>query len=156
MKRVYIDLDGTLADDRHRKHLAFEKRWAEYFADDAILADPVWDEGYVLMTDLMTHADKPQLVYLTGRRIDTMPATIEWLQKNGFPVLPLIMKPLDEISFTPQWKAEELARAIEKLGAGNVTLYDDDPAVIARVQKICGEEAATHCTWNPPWDQVSA
>ena len=43
MRKIVFDLDGTLADNKHRTHLAEAKMWREYFAacDKDIPIEPV-------------------------------------------------------------------------------------------------------------------
>ena len=36
MKLLILDIDGTLADNSHREHLAEEENWDEFFSPDLV------------------------------------------------------------------------------------------------------------------------
>src|SRR4051812_41343002 len=71
-----IDLDGVVADVRHRlHHLDLRPRdWAAFFG--GIPDDPVLPEGLAVVERL---ADDHELVYLTGRPERTRADTEAWL-----------------------------------------------------------------------------
>lgn len=147
MKLVLFDIDGVLADDRHRQHHALAERWSDYFADDVMMFDPVWKQG----DDLMHQAlhDGYRIGYCTGRREDTRRVTEAWLTINSFPVdlIPLYMKPLSGKTKTPVYKAATIETLMNTDGL-EVILYDDDPDVCAEVNRACGSGTAIHCTWH--------
>ncbi|MCZ4119200.1 phosphatase domain-containing protein [Streptomyces sp. H39-S7] len=77
-----FDLDGTLADTRHRLiHLERRpKDWAAFFAgavDDAPLA-----EGVALALETAVACD---IEYVTGRPERCRRDTVEWLERHGLP-----------------------------------------------------------------------
>jgi len=84
-----IDLDGVLADVRHRlRHLESKPReWDAFF--DGIPDDPVLTEGRAVVERLAADHD---LVYLTGRPERTRPATEAWLARHRLPRGELIMR----------------------------------------------------------------
>jgi hypothetical protein len=84
-----IDLDGVVADVRHRlSHLQTRpKDWDAFFG--AIPSDPVLPEGLAVVERL---APDHELVYLTGRPERTRPSTQAWLEANRLPHGRLIMR----------------------------------------------------------------
>ena len=90
---VVLDIDGVLADVRHRlHHLASRpKDWDGFFAaakDDDVLA-----VGAEFARQATTTHD---IVYLTGRPERLRAATQGWLDKHGLPPGPLIMRGNDD------------------------------------------------------------
>jgi FMN phosphatase YigB (HAD superfamily) len=155
MKRALalFDLDGTLADDRHRQHLAMADDWTNYFAYEAMVLDEIWAQGRDLFEQAV--AAGTEIGYLTGRREDTRPGTEAWLAANGFPfqqgtsvrMKPKLMPGQDREQLrTAVFKAELIQKLAEEGWA--VTLYDDDPEVCAVVNDRCGDGTAVHCTWH--------
>ena len=133
-----FDIDGVLADDRHRQHHAIARNWGDYFS--LMHADGVWAQGRELYDNAMLLGW--DVCYLTGRREDTRDMTLEWLKRRKFDhKLPLHMRPFEERMPLAQLKAgilDQLAPLYEK-----VVLYDDDPAVIEAVGA-----RGFHCTWH--------
>ena len=84
-----IDLDGVLADVRHRLHFleSKPKDWDGFFA--GILDDPVLPEGRAVVERLT--ADH-EVVYLTGRPESTRRQTEAWLERHELPRARLIMR----------------------------------------------------------------
>ena len=85
-----IDLDGVVADVRHRLHHVSGSRrdWDAFF--DGISADPVLPEGRAVVDRLATDHE---IAYLTGRPERTRDATEDWLARHGLPQGQVIMRP---------------------------------------------------------------
>ena len=146
-KLALIDIDGVLADERHRTPFAEQKEWNRYFAPEMVIADGVWREGRALVNSLV--AEGWEIAYLTGRREEIRNVTEQWLDSHQFPWGRLVMRPLPNGSGKvplPQFKANVM-KTLPPLW-DEVVLYDDDPAVIALVQKELGKDKAVHCTWH--------
>lgn len=84
-----IDLDGVLADVRHRLHFleTKPKDWDGFFA--AIPHDDVLPEGRAVVDKL---AGDHEIVYLTGRPESTRRDTEAWLERHELPRAKLIMR----------------------------------------------------------------
>lgn len=84
-----IDLDGVVADVRHRLHFLSNGRkdWDGFFA--GIPADPVLPEGRAVVDRLV---GDHEIVYLTGRPERTRRETQDWLNRHGLPQGRLIMR----------------------------------------------------------------
>ncbi len=134
---ILLDIDGVIADDRHRVHYALAKEWYDYFA--RIEDDSVWPQGFELYAAGV--AAGWEVGYLTGRREDLRDGTRRWLAEHGFDSdLKLYMRPVDDRRPLAELKAHFLQR--EVLLWEEVRLYDDDPEVI----RLAGEHGR-HCTW---------
>lgn len=153
-----VDLDGVLADDRHRIQYAIDKDWDEYFLPERILADDPWPEGQEMVARLVAEGFVVQ--YLTGRWSSLRTVTEEWLDRNGFPMRRLTMREplwhpqnLSEHGGWPsmrlgEFKVDYIARMRQSGGYDAIHMYDDDPNVIEAVQAHFGSESGTLCTWS--------
>lgn len=144
-----LDIDGVLADDRHRSHHAQEKRWGQYFHPENVANDTVWEEGRILVRSLLEAGF--DFVYLTGRSDDLRDVTWRWLVLNGFPEGLLLMRPpYAQTKGTKRPVLAEFKRDIlaDLIQSRTVVLYDDDPEVIRVAREAFGHEIAVHCTWH--------
>lgn len=145
MKKIAMfDLDGVLADDRHRVHYALNLEWFKYFDPANVAADPVWSQGERLL--FMMQSLGWEIGYMTGRRESLRKTTTEWLEANGFPEGTLYMR---GPGFLHQRLAEVKALWLRDFqDTSAVVLFDDDPEVVAEVRRQYGYGAARHCTWH--------
>jgi hypothetical protein len=120
-----IDIDGVVADTRHRLHLIQGKprRWDEFFA--AAAEDPPLAEGVALVRELATDHD---VLWLTGRPERNRRLTATWLAAQGLPAEPLLMRPDRDFRPGRLTKRDELRTLRGKRDIGIVV--DDDPDVI--------------------------
>ena len=142
-----IDLDGTVADARHRLHLiadpgggATHEQWVHFF--DAAADDPPLPDGVRTAQHL---AESNDVVWLTARPERIRALTEQWLTDHHLPAGRLLMKPADDKRPARTFKIDEMRRlAIDH----EITLVvDDDPRVIALAQ---AEHLPTlHAQWVP-------
>ena len=126
-----IDLDGVLADVRHRLHFleSSPKDWAGFFA--GIPDDPVLIEGRAVVDQL---AGDHELVYLTGRPETTRGDTEAWLERHGLPSAKLIMRrPRDRRPARITKPA--LLRDLTADGRRVAVVVDDDPQVCDALER---------------------
>jgi hypothetical protein len=122
---VVLDIDGVLADVRHRlHHLARRpKDWDAFFT--AAPADPPLEVGPAFArTAASTHV----VVYLTGRPERLRSDTQEWLRRHHLPAGRLLMRPDGQRKPAALVKLEHLHRLRQELRVE--LLVDDDPTVI--------------------------
>jgi hypothetical protein len=81
MKVFIVDIDGTIADNKHREHLIKEAGWDAFF--EACDKDKPIEHMRVLLAALCEHAE---IIYVTGRPERMREKTIYWLLTYGFPV----------------------------------------------------------------------
>jgi hypothetical protein len=119
-----IDLDGVVADVRHRLHHLEHrpKDWDAFFA--AAPEDPPIDEGLAVAERL---ADDHDVVYLTGRPERCRPDTVKWLAQHGLPSGRLIMRNDRDRRPARVFKVEMLNRLAGERPVA--VLVDDDHAV---------------------------
>lgn len=88
-KIAVFDLDGTICDNDHRKHLAETKQW------DAFNAACVYDKPRKaeLALALAWVRNGGDIVYCTGRSADRMSETLWWMSEHNLPVGALLMRP---------------------------------------------------------------
>ncbi|ANZ43532.1 hypothetical protein BBK82_43890 [Lentzea guizhouensis] len=140
---VVLDIDGTVADARHRLHLLdtdSPTRWAEFF--DAAGADPVLPDGVELAHRLAVDHD---IVWLTGRPVRLAELTRRWLTEHGLPPGDLVMQPPGD---KRPARVVKLERVLELQRRRKVVLIvDDDPRVVSRFKEA--GLPVHHATWTP-------
>jgi hypothetical protein len=121
-----IDIDGVVADVRHRLHLIQGKprRWDEFFA--AAADDPPLPVGVALVLELAAEHD---IVWLTGRPERNRKLTSAWLAAQGLPTEPLLMRPNRDFRPARLTKLEQLQTLRGEREVAVVV--DDDPEVVA-------------------------
>jgi hypothetical protein len=120
-----IDIDGVVADVRHRLALiqSRPKRWDAFFAGAD--ADPPLAEGVQLVRELARDHD---VLWLTGRPERNRAITETWLAAQGLPVEPLIMRPDKDYRPARLSKRDELRRL--RRTREIAVVVDDDPDVV--------------------------
>jgi uncharacterized HAD superfamily protein len=135
-----FDIDGVVADVRHRlHHLDPPRSWHLFFseaADDALLP-----EGARLVTDL---AEKHEIVWLTGRPEWLRELTSEWLAKHQLPGDELHLRPSRDYRPARLYKRDVLTALSPR---GVAAFVDDDEEVIATARKA--GFPAVHADWLP-------
>lgn len=118
-----FDVDGVVADVRHRlHHLVGGRSWDRFF--DAADCDGLLDEGARLVADLGTHHE---IVWLTGRPEWLRDVTLQWFQKHGLPTSELHMRPYGDFRPAARYKLDVLC----ELSPRRVMAFiDDDDEVI--------------------------
>lgn len=121
-----IDIDGVVADVRHRLHLieGRPKRWDQFFAASA--DDPPLDTGVALVLELAADHD---VVWLTGRPERNRKLTETWLAAQGLPDRPLLMRRDRDFRPAREAKREQLRRL--RAERDIAVVVDDDPDVVA-------------------------
>lgn len=137
-----VDIDGVVADVRHRLHHidARPKDWRAFFA--AAPADPVHPEGVEVVARLT--ADH-EVVFLTGRPEQHRAATQAWLDANGLGGHRLEMRPSGDRRPAAAFKVERLAAVAE--GRGVAVVVDDSAPVLEAMA------AAGYPTFAASWEQ---
>ena len=118
-----FDIDGVVADVRHRlHHLRRSHRWSSFFRDAA--RDPLLPEGASLVADL---ARQHEIVWLTGRPDWLRDTTENWLEEHGLPGTELHMRPDGDYRPARIFKLGVLRRLAPR---GIAAFVDDDPEVV--------------------------
>ncbi|MCW2497663.1 hypothetical protein [Jatrophihabitans sp.] len=124
MTVAVFDIDGVVADVRHRLHFLHGRHAWHAFFDDAA-DDPLLPEGAALVADLArTH----EIVWLTGRPEWLRPVTEQWLLANGLPCEELHMRAGGDYRPARYYKLDVL-RSIGR-EREIAALIDDDAEVI--------------------------
>lgn len=121
-----VDLDGVLADVRHRLHHVERrpKDWRSFFA--AAPDDPVLDEGRHVVEAL---AEVHDVVYLSGRPEVCRTDTEAWLSRHALPAAPVLLRPRHDQRPSRLFKIEALDRLSQERVIA--VLVDDDPLVLS-------------------------
>jgi phosphoglycolate phosphatase-like HAD superfamily hydrolase len=125
-----VDVDGVLADVRHRLHHVSGRRkdWPAFFAtagDDGLL-----EEGERTVRAL---AEVYGIVYLSGRPERLRGVTDRWFRQHGLPAGRLLLRPEGDHRPSSVYKVgvlRELARE-----STVVVLVDDDARVLAAARE---------------------
>jgi hypothetical protein len=142
-----IDIDGVLADVRHRLHF-LESRprdWDAFFA--AAGADPLLEPGRSALETAL--AGQLSIVYLTGRPERCRQATEDWLARHGLPRGPLMMRPDRDRRPARVYKVEALRRLQDD---GDIAYLLDDDLDVAAAVRVAGftVRIATWMATEPP------
>lgn len=124
-----VDIDGVLADVRHRVHFVEQrpKDWKRFFA--AAVHDKPHPEGLAVVARL---AEDHDIVFLTGRPEHLRADTTEWLGRHGLDQHKLVMRPEGDRGPSSRFKVREATR----LARHNTidVVIDDDTSVIATMR----------------------
>ena len=142
MGLAIIDIDGVLADVRHRL-VHVERRpkdWDAFFA--AAPQDTPLTEGLQRAVDL---AERGDVVYLTGRPERCRRDTETWLTDHGFPRAPVLMRPDHERRPARYFKLDEVRRLAR---TSDVDIVVDDDQLVVDTLAAAGF-AVEHAQWMP-------
>ena len=124
MTVAVFDVDGVVADVRHRLHYLHGRHaWHAFFehaGDDPLLA-----EGAALVADLAREHD---IVWLTGRPDWLRRVTTTWMLENGLPCDELHMRPGGDFRPARVYKVDVLRGIARKRAIAAVV--DDDAEVV--------------------------
>ncbi len=120
-----LDVDGVLADVRHRLHHIANrpKDWTSFFA--AADGDPLLPHGAELAYELATTYE---VLYLTGRPERTRALTETWLTAHALPPGVVVMRPDHDHRPARMFKRESLREL--RTTRTVVVVVDDDPQVL--------------------------
>jgi hypothetical protein len=140
MSWAVLDVDGVLADVRHRLHhvQSKPKDWSAFFAaapDDGVLTD-----GLARSVELAARHD---IAYLTGRPERCRTDTLTWLAEHGFPDGELLMRPDTDRRPARLFKLGQLRRLSQRQDVAVVV--DDDQAVVDVL--LAEGYNVEHATW---------
>ncbi|MCW2709106.1 MAG: hypothetical protein JWM22_2948 [Frankiales bacterium] len=142
-----FDIDGVLADVRHRVHHLEGRRkdWGGFFG--AAPRDGVHEEGRALALEAARDCD---LAYVTGRPEWCRADTEDWLQAHRLPAGQLMMRRSGDHRPAAQAKL----RLLEELADGRTVavVVDDDPDVCDAYE--AAGFAVLRATWAPRSDTL--
>lgn len=144
-----LDIDGVLADVRHRLHHLQRrpKDWDGFFS--AARLDPPLPQGVDLAASL---AEGHDIAYLTGRPARCREDTLWWLREHGLPDGRLVTRPPGDFRASHVTKLE-LLRGLQ--GRAEVALVvDDDDRVVQTLTRH--GYTVLHATWGVPADGSGA
>ena len=126
-----FDIDGVLADVRHRLHFLQHrpKDWHGFFA--AAVDDPLLEAG---REALLEAAEASTIVYVTGRPARCRRDTVDWLAANGLPRGDLHMRPNHDRRPARFYKGEVIARLAAQ--SELVAVVDDDERVVEHLRDL--------------------
>jgi hypothetical protein len=135
-----IDIDGVLADVRHRLvHVTSRpKDWGAFFA--AAPDDPLLPEGLAVVEEL---AREHEIVYLSGRPERCRQDTLEWFARHDLPAGELLLRRPGDYRPARVTKVEALEVLSERARVD--VLVDDDDLVCAAARQA--GYAVFHADW---------
>lgn len=123
---VVLDVDGVIADVRHRLHHVERKpkNWPAFFA--AMDDDGPLPEGIAMA---QRYADEGhRIAYLTGRNERYRELTLAWMRRHGLPEGRLVMRREDDRRPARVFKPQALSRLARE--GEIVAVVDDDTSVV--------------------------
>ncbi|MGX7679650.1 phosphatase domain-containing protein [Jatrophihabitans sp. DSM 45814] len=124
MTIAVFDIDGVVADVRHRLHfLDYPQDWDGFF-DDAHLDTPLQTGVELVQAQI---AEGREIAWLTGRPDWLRRTTVDWLTKFDLPTDELWMRPPHDYRPARFLKVDVLRHLAER----DIAIFvDDDPDVI--------------------------
>jgi len=135
---VFLDIDGVLANTRHREHYvaARPKNWIGFFSEMG--KDSLHSEGRRLYRKLVDRG--ATIIYLTGRNEHYRTLTSEWLEDQGFSLeWDLVMRPAGFRMPLAQWKSEVLRMAVGKSNEAFIRPWWKDGYLLEGAATVGGE-----------------
>lgn len=125
-----VDLDGVVADVRHRLHHIDRrpKDWDAFF--EAAPRDPLLTKGHETVSRL---AEVFDVVYLSGRPERCRADTEEWLRRHELPDGELVLRRAGDRRPATLVKVEVLRRLAARRPVA--VMVDDDPLVLEAARK---------------------
>lgn len=140
-----IDLDGVVADVRHRLHHVRErpKDWSSFFA--AAPEDPLLAEGARVVRAL---AEVHDIAYLSGRPEPCRADTVAWLRSHELPDGPLHLRPSKDRRPGRLYKIDVLDRLARDQ---QIAVLVDDDLLVCDAARAAGYDVLP-ATWmgEPP------
>ncbi|MCB0992813.1 MAG: hypothetical protein R2770_10860 [Acidimicrobiales bacterium] len=118
---VCVDLDGVLADGRHREPLLAHGRWDDFFA---ACGQDVLIGSNALLVALLDPA--LTVVLLTSRPLTVQQPTVEWVSRHHVRWDLLVMRPSRAQQSSAAFKSGEVDR-LRAAGYPPMWAIDDDP-----------------------------
>ena len=123
---IIWDVDGVLADIRHREHWVSDKQnkdWDSFFAPEQMMRDLPIRPNIVLLNTVQSVCDT---VLLTARPDRTRAVTLTWCDRHNVRYSRLITRPDGDVDFqgAAQWKAAEVEKLVT--GRHNILGFYDD------------------------------
>jgi hypothetical protein len=140
-KFAVFDIDGVLADVRHRLHHVQQKpkNWDLFFRE--MDADAPLDVGISLVHEQV--AAGCDIAYLTGRNETYRSMTTTWLADQGLPTGTLLMRPDHDRRPARMYKPEALRKLAR---TGSIEIVVDDDLAVIDVLRAQGY-SVLHATW---------
>lgn len=132
MDCVILDLDGTLANCKHRLHFIEgpKKNWDSFF--DNCLDDSVIQPMFHLMNIL---SKDYKIVFITARPEKNRELTTKWLVKHNIEFSELLMRKNVDYNKSPKVK-EKLVEQLRGMGYNPIYSFDDRIDCVAMFQSI--------------------
>lgn len=142
MSLAVFDIDGVVADVRHRLHHLenYPQDWDSFFSE--AVDDPPLADGLQLVLDQLLAGH--EIAWLTGRPEWIRRLTRAWLVDQSLPVTELFMRPNGDFRPARRFKVDVLNRL---QGRDIVLFVDDDPDVVAAA--TAAGYPTTMATWVP-------
>lgn len=137
---AFFDVDGVLADCKHRLRFNDEKDYDSFYSDENILLDSRIDAGINLLENFNSLGYK--IVLITNRRESCREATMEWLRRYFYIYVDsedLYLRPDDDHRKSWEVKRDLVNKAIdhnkETFEYGMNYFVDDYPANCKMVEE---------------------
>jgi HAD superfamily, subfamily IIIB (Acid phosphatase) len=131
---VYIcDIDGTIADNKHREHFVSNRKypqWDEFF--EACDQDTPIEHMRALLADLdaCSLIGGIGIIYVTGRPERVRAKTVAWLDKHDFPAGVSMLMRADGDHRPDHVIKKELLKALRDSHVKLIMAFDDRQAVV--------------------------
>lgn len=150
MKNIILqDIDGTLADARHRVHFVKKEKdsgkrdWKSFFA--AAKDDRPYE--HILELNRVLFLANYEIILITGRPENLREATEKWLKEFGVYYSKLLMRPVNDRRADFESKGELYEQNLTQEQKDNVLCVFEDRLPVCKMWKdkglhvvVCGED----------------
>jgi len=127
---ILVDIDGTIADNRHRDHLA-KTDWAKFVEFDTVMKDkPI--ASVVELVRLL--ALQYRVVMVTAREESDRSVSNAWLIRHGIPFHGLYMRPIGDERRAHDFK-ESVLHTLQKEGFEVLLAIEDNKYCVDMYRK---------------------
>lgn len=128
MKTILFDIDGTIADIKHRRaFLELDKPdWKTF---NSKMGDDVVNKPVAELYKTLWEAGKHQIILITGRMEESRKLTEQWLSWNEIPFSRIEMRQNDDYR-TDYIVKEEMLKRLQQEGLDILFVVDDRQQVV--------------------------
>ena len=129
--KIIFDIDGTIADCRHRRHFVTDGNhdWKSF--NESMVMDPPIQPVVNLYMKLQHNCPETDIILVSGRSEDYREHTFDWLSSHGILTNRVNLKMRPSGDYRPDWQIkEEILMDLKANGWWPDLVIDDNEKVV--------------------------